>query len=200
MKQTPLPDNVKSPGVHPQKFALWIGIASLVMFFAGLTSAYIVRKSAGNWVEFAIPLNFVISAAILLISSFTIHLAVNAFKNEKLGQYRLFLGGTAMLSLTFVASQYLGWQELSKLGIPLTLNPSGDFVYVISIFHVLHVAVGILLLLGAFVRSWVLFDNPAKFLIYRTDPNKRIRIEMLATYWHFVDAVWIYLLLFFMFS
>ncbi|GIV33554.1 MAG: cytochrome oxidase subunit III [Chitinophagales bacterium] len=187
-------------GVHPQRFALWLGIACLIMMFAGLTSAYIVRKSAGNWVEFRLPYNFILSAVILMGSSVTIQWAVRAFRQERLQAYRLAMGLTLLLGSAFMVSQYLGWKKLQEIGVFLSGNPSGSFVYVISYLHVAHVAGGMLFLLIAFIKSLVLFSNPANFLIYRTDSNKRIRIGMLATYWHFVDILWLYLLIFFLVS
>ena len=170
------------------------------MTFAGLTSAYIVRKGAGNWVEFMMPTQFIISAVLMLLSSATIHWAYLSFKNDKLNAYRLALGTTLILSVGFLVSQFLGWQKLQEIGVYLSGNPSGSFVYVISYLHFAHVLGGLLFILIAFLKSWIVFRNPANFLIYRTDLNKSIRIELLATYWHFVDALWIYLLIFFIVS
>lgn len=184
--------------IHPQRFALWLGIACLVMTFAGLTSAYIVRKGAGNWVEFRLPFNFIISAAIMLLSSLSIHWAYLSFKHDKLNNYRFALGITFLLGIAFMFSQYLGWQKLKEIGIYLSGNPSGSFIYVISYLHFAHVAFGLLFIFIAFIKSLFIFNNPANFLIYRTDSNKSIRIGMLATYWHFVDVLWLYLLFFFM--
>lgn len=185
--------------IHPQKFALWLGIAAIIMSFAGLTSAYIVRKGAGNWVDFRLPFNFIISAAIMLLSSLAIHWAYLSFKHDKLNPYRWALGTTLLLGSAFLFSQYLGWQRLKEIGIYLSGNPSGSFLYVISYLHFAHVALGLLFVLIAFVKSLIVFNNPANFLIYRTDSNKSIRIGMIATYWHFVDALWLYLLFFFMY-
>ncbi|MDX2002964.1 MAG: cytochrome c oxidase subunit 3 [Chitinophagales bacterium] len=186
--------------IHPRKFAMWAGIVVMSMAFAGLTSAYLVRKGAGNWTEFVLPTQFAYSAIIMLMSSVSIWAASWAFRNDKLAFYRLFLFVTLALSMGFMYSQYLGWQRMKEIGIYIDGNPSGSFVYVISYLHVVHVAMGILCIFLTFVRSLWLFRNPAVFLIYRTDGNKRINIELLATYWHFVDVLWLYLLVFFMFS
>lgn len=185
--------------IHPQRFALWLSIAVIIMMFAGLTSAYIVRKGAGNWVEFRLPFNFIISAVIMLLSSLAVHWAYLSFKHDKLNAYRFALGISVFLGFAFLVSQYTGWQKLKEIGIFLSGNPSGSFVYVLSYLHFAHVAGGLLFLIIAFIKSLVIFENPANFLIYRTDANKNIRIGMLATYWHFVDALWLYLILFFTF-
>ena len=185
--------------IHPQRFALWLGIAVIIMSFAGLTSAYIVRKGAGNWVEYRLPFNFIISAVLMLLSSLAIHWAYLSFKHDKLNAYRFALGTALLLGAGFLFSQYLGWQKLKEIGIYLSGNPSGSFVYVISYLHFAHVAGGLFFILIAFIKSLFVFNNPANFLIHRTDSNKSIRIGMVATYWHFVDVLWLYLLFFFMF-
>ena len=195
-----LSERVKDQRVHPLRFAMWVGIACLIMMFAALTSAYIVRKAAGNWVEFRLPFNFIISAAIMLLSSLSIHWAFLSFKHDKLITYRVALGTTFALSIGFLFSQYLGWQKLQDYGIYLSGNPSGSFVYVISYLHFAHALGGVVFIAIAFIKSLVVFGNPANFLIYRTDSNKSVRIELLATYWHFVDVLWLYLLVFFMIS
>jgi len=194
-----LPDNIQPKGIHPQRFAMWVGLASLTMLFAALTSAYIVREGAGNWVEFQIPKNFFISGGLLLISSGTMWWAVRAFKHDSLSSYRLALSLTVTLAFAFCISQYTGWIELQKIGMYIEGNPSGSFIYVLSYIHIAHVALGILLLIGTYLRSFILFRNPAKWLIWHQNPDKNIRIELLATYWHFVDVLWLYLLGFFYF-
>lgn len=183
--------------IHPQRFALWLGIAVIVMSFAGLTSAYIVRKGAGNWVEYKLPFNFIISAAIMLLSSLSVHWAYLSFKHDKLNPYRWALFTSLVLGCGFLFSQYTGWQKLKEIGVFLSGNPSGSFVYVISYLHFAHVVGGLIFIAIAFAKSLFVFQNPANFLIYRTDSNKSIRIGMIATYWHFVDLLWLYLLFFF---
>jgi cytochrome c oxidase subunit III len=194
-----LPDNIQPKGIHPQRFALWVGMASLTMLFAALTSAYIVREGAGNWVEFEIPKNFFVSGGLLLLSSVTMWWAVRSFKQDKLASYRLALSLTLTLAFAFCVSQYMGWIELQKIGMYIEGNPSGSFIYVISFIHIAHVGVGLVLLFATYLRSFILFKNPAKWLIWHQNINKSIRIELLATYWHFVDVLWLYLLGFFYF-
>ena len=195
-----LPENVQSFKVHPQKFALWLGISVLCMAFGGLTSAYLVRKAAPNWQEFVMPVQFTYSAVLMVLSSITLQGAVWAFKKDKISMYNTTLVVSLALALGFLVSQFLGWKTLEANGIYLNGNPAGSFVYVISYLHVAHVLGGILPMMIALVRSLWVFGDPAKLAAFKTNNNKRVGIELLATYWHFVDILWIYLLLFFMFS
>ncbi len=200
MDKVEFPDNVSTQKVHPQRFALWIGIASMIMSFAGLTSAYLVRRSAGNWTEFTLPDTFWYSAIFMVASSFTIWFAARAFKKESSLQYQLGLTLTVTLGIAFMACQYLGWQQMQEIGIYLDGNPSGSFVYVLSGMHIVHFAVGYIILFITWLKSFFVFSNKENFSRYKSDPNKRIRVQLLATYWHFVDLLWLYLLIFFMYA
>lgn len=186
--------------VHPQKFALWLSFASMSMLFAGITSAYIVRKAMGNWVEFPLPSAFAVSTVIILLSSLTMHWSLKSFRAEKLGQYRIALTTTFLLGIGFIVSQWYGWQSMKEIGVFLQGNPSGSFLYVISYAHVAHVVGGLIFLFIAVLRAYFYFKNPANMLIYNVDENKKVRIELLASYWHFVDFLWLYLFAFIIFN
>lgn len=172
---------------HPLKFGLWLGIASIIMLFAALTSAYIVRKAQGNWVEFRMPPIFWINTAIILLSSFTMHLALVSYRKLQVNKYKVTLLITFILGLTFLVGQYLGWADLANRGIYIDGNPSGSFVYVISGVHAVHI-------LGGLVIMAIFLVNMLAKTFYA---NKLTGVEMMATYWHFVDVLWIYLLIFF---
>lgn len=189
----------KNNRIQPKKFALWLGIVSITMMFAGFTSAFIVRRLAGNWVQFKLPNMFWISTAVIIASSATMYLAQRFFKTEnKFPQYRLFLGITLILGIVFLILQYQGWQEMTNYGILLNGNPSGSFVYIISGVHAAHIIGGLLFLVIAFVKSLV-ENTPVKQLIKQTNPDAELNVELLSIYWHFVDIVWVYLFLFFLY-
>lgn len=175
--------------IHPKKFALIVACGSLLMMFAAFTSAYIVRQAAGNWLEFRLPNVFFVSTIILLASSLTLHGSYLSFKQGKIGAYRWLLVLSFVLGLGFIVSQYMGWQALMEIGVELTTNPSGSFVYVISGVHVAHVLGGIAALLVALLHAFI--------LPYKQTPKRKLRFEMTLIYWHFVDLLWVYLLLFF---
>lgn len=174
--------------IHPLKLALWVAIASLVMMFTALTSAYIVRQSAGNWLEFNIPNIFYLNTLVIVVSSLTLHGSYLAFKRQAKAAYQGLMVVTFLLGVTFLVLQYLGWHELSAIGVPLKTNPSGDFVYAISGLHGLHILGGLGILL---VSLLVAFLRPLK-----VTPIRKLRFELVLTYWHFVDLLWLYLIIF----
>lgn len=178
--------------IHPQKFGLWIGMGSIVMMFAGWTSAYLVRQAGGNWLEFKMPDVFFMSTIVILISSILLHLSYKAFLNENTVAYRGLLVFSLILGIAFVILQYQGWTALKEIGVTLTENPSGSFIYVISGMHVLHVLGGIVALVVAVLHAFILPHKVTK--------KRKLRFEMTYTYWHFVDFLWLYLIIFFIFQ
>lgn len=178
--------------IHPKKFALWVAIASITMMFAAFTSAYIVRKAAGNWLEFDLPSLFWVSAGVIIASSLSLHASYLAFIREKEALYKGLLWLAAILGVGFVALQYEGWLQMMAAGVELTTNPSGSFVYVLSGLHAAHVLGGIAVLAVALIHAHV--------LPFQVTKGRKLRLELTSTYWHFVDLLWLYLLLFFTFQ
>lgn len=180
---------VKRNKIHPHKFTLWVAIGSILMMFAGLTSAYIVKRNQANWVSFEIPKAFWYSTAVILLSSFTLFLSAKAFKEREMTRYRSLMAATLVLGVFFVILQVLGFKELTKIGIIFTGNVSFSFLYVIVGIHAVHVIGGVIALV---VMSLKAFSQ--KIRTYSSVP-----VELVSTYWHFVDILWIYLLVFLMF-
>lgn len=178
----------KRSRLHPHKFALYAAMASIIMMFGAFTSAYLVRQAAGNWQEYVVPDIFYLSTAILLISSATLHYAYTTFKQQQFNHYRAFLIATFALGLTFVIMQYFGWQQLYNIGVPLDGNPSGSFFYVISGVHAVHVLGGIAALFVAAFHALSLKPELTE--------KRKTRFSLVVQYWHFVDILWLYLLVF----
>jgi cytochrome c oxidase subunit 3 len=184
------PNQYRRNKIHPKKFALWVACASILMLFAAWTSAYIVRKASGNWLEFRLPDIFLVNTAVILLSSVTLQASYTAFKRGKEQLYRSLLVITAVLGLAFLVLQYQGWLALASIGVELTTNPSGSFVYVISGAHAAHILGGVAVLIIAMIHAFA--------LPYKVTPARKLRFELTLTYWHFVDFLWVYLLLFFL--
>ncbi len=181
-------ENTGRNKIHPHKFAVWVGCGSILMMFASLTSAYVVRQAAGNWLEFQLPGIFKLSTLVILLSSLTLHASFIAFKKEKEKQYKTLLIVTYLLAILFFVFQYQGWVALAESGVPFTINPSGDFVYVISWFHAAHVIGGLAALTVALIHAFG--------LSFKVTPKRKTRFELTLTYWHFVDFLWVYLFIF----
>jgi len=172
--------------IHPHKFTLWVGIASIIMMFAGLTSAYIVKRNQANWTTFELPVMFWYSTAVIILSSVTLVMAQSAFKQREMGKYRKLVVTTLLLGVLFVVLQIFGFIGLWENGITLTGNVSFSFLYVIVGLHALHVIGGVIALIVLFAKAF-----SSKVRTYNIVP-----IEVISTYWHFVDVLWIYLLIF----
>jgi cytochrome c oxidase subunit III len=190
MSATVASGNYVRSKVHPKKFALWIACGSIIMMFVSLTSAYIVRKAGGNWLEFPMPKIFIGSTAVIILSSVALHVSYLAFKRGNEAMYKGFLLTTFVLGIAFLILQYQGWVALSSIGIELNTNPSGSFVYAISGIHAAHILGGITALIIALLHAFS--------LKYQVTPARKLRFELTLTYWHFVDILWVYLFIFFL--
>jgi len=183
-------DIVSSPQqnkIHPHKFAMWVAIASIIMMFAGLTSAYIVKSGQAAWQGVKTPDMFWYSTAVLLISSITMQAALRAIKQRAMNQYRSLLLVTLVLGLVFVVLQYTAFKWLWDHGVHFEGAGAGQFLYIIFGLHALHVLGGIIALTVMLVKQFL-----GKIRSYNTTAA-----EVMSTYWHFVDVLWIYLLIFF---
>lgn len=168
---------------------LYIGIVSIVMLFAGLTSAYIVRADNGNWLVFNLPSITIISTAVIIASSLTLFMAQRAIKknNYTLTSLGLFL--TLGLGIVFFFTQIAAWRELTAQGIYFVgkySNASGSFLYLIALVHLAHMVGGLIALLVSLTKS----------LLKKYSASDYLGIELTAIYWHFLDLLWVYLFLF----
>ncbi|HTQ27163.1 MAG TPA: heme-copper oxidase subunit III [Puia sp.] len=174
--------------IHPHKFTLWVAIGSIIMMFAGLTSAYIVKHDQPGWTSFDMPRVFWASTFVILASSVFMQWAIRSFKEREMRQYRLLIVVTASLGVLFIILQYLGFKHIWDSGITLKGSGAGQFLYVIAGLHAAHVLGGIIALL---LMIWKAFSS--KIRTYNSVP-----VELAGTYWHFVDLLWIYLFIFFL--
>ncbi|MBS1919728.1 MAG: heme-copper oxidase subunit III [Bacteroidetes bacterium] len=181
--------NQQRKKIHPRKFTMWVAIASIIMMFAGLTSAYIVKSNQAAWQEIELPKIFWGSTIVILVSSLTMQIALRSFKQREMRQYRVFIASTFLLGSVFIIFQCIGFLQLwEQQQVTLKGSGAGQFLYVIFGLHVLHVFGGVIALLVMFTRAFF-----GKIKMYSPVP-----VELAATYWHFVDALWIYLLIFFL--
>ena len=174
--------------IHPYKFTLWIGIGSIIMMFAGFTSAYIVKREQPGWLGFSMPVIFWYSTAVMLVSSLTMQQSLKAFKEREMGKYRNLVGLTTFLGLLFIVLQVIGYYRLNSTGVKIEGSGAGVFFIIIFGLHALHVLGGIIALLVIFFKAF-----SSRIRSYNPIP-----VEVASTYWHFVDVLWVYLFIFFL--
>lgn len=173
-----------------KKMMLWFGIISLMMSFAGWTSAFVVSSSRPDWLkDFQLPNAFIVSTIVILISSLTFLLAKYALKKRNNRLTMVWLCLTFVLGVIFIFNQFLGFQQIIDLGYNFTgptSNVTMSYVYLIALVHVLHVVVGLICLL-------VVIYNHFK---QKYNATKMLGFELASAFWHFVDILWVYLFLF----
>ena len=180
----------KPLSTNPKKFVLWLFMVSIIMLFAGLTSAYIVRRLEGNWVQFELPGIFWVNTIVLLLSSATIHWAYLSAKRNNLNDLKIALIFTTVLGSGFLYGQFVGWQHLVEIGVYLVGNPSGSFMYVFTGVHGFHLITGVIFMIIVLILS----------VQHKVHSKSMLSIEMCATYWHFLDGLWLYLFIFMLLS
>ena len=171
---------------------LWVSMISMVMFFAGLTSAYVISMERDDWVTFDLPDAFYTSTFLIVASSITLMLSQRFLKQDKRQISLLLVVVTLLLGIGFIWQQYEGFNELKSLGLYFTgpgSTVSTSFIIGITLMHVLHLLAGVIVL-------FVVIYNHFK---YKYKPNDLLGFELGAIFWHFVDVLWIYLFLFFYF-
>lgn len=173
-----------------KKMMLWFGIVSLIMSFAGWTSAFVVSSSRPDWLtDFQIPNAFVISTVVIVVSSLTLLMAKRSLKNGQQQNTTIWLVATFLLGLIFIYNQFQGFREIIDLGYNFTgptSNVTMSYVYLIAIMHILHVVVGLICLM-------VVIYNQLK---NKYHAENMLGFELAATFWHFVDLLWVYLFFF----
>ena len=171
---------------------LWVSMISMVMFFAGLTSAYVISMKRDDWVSFDLPNAFLISTILIVASSVTLFLSQRFLKQDKRQLSLVLVVLTLILGIGFVWQQYVGFLELKSIGLFFTgpeSTVSTSFIIGITFMHVIHLLVGIIIL-------FVVIYNHFK---YKYKPEDMLGFELGAIFWHFVDILWIYLFFFFYF-
>lgn len=193
-----LKERTEYTGVHPQKFAMWMAMASMTMFFAALTSALIVKKGDYQvWENFKLPGIFLYSTIFIVLVSVTMHASLISYRKAKFTLFRTLLFISFLLGCVFLFLQVQGWSILASMGLPLTGNLSGSFIYLITSMHGLHIVGGLavtLLFLFFAIRAR---KDPLFELRDIINPKRQLNLELLVSYWHYVDAVWVYLYIFF---
>jgi len=184
-------EEVEQPiSMHPKKFAIWLFIVSVVMIFAGLTSAFIVRQSEGNWLEYELPNILWFTSGIIILSSFFMQWALKSAKKDQLENLKSGLIITTLLGIVFLVGQWFSWVALVDMDVYFVGNPAGSFLYVLTGLHAVHLLSGVIFLIIMLISSFR----------YQVHSKRLVKLEMCATYWHFLGGLWLYLFIFLLFN
>ena len=180
-------DIVEQPiSMHPKKFALWLFMVTVLMVFAALTSAYIVRQAEGNWLEYELPEIFWITSGIVLLGSVSVQAAYFAAKKDNFLGLRIWMVLTVLLGIAFLVGQWYSWVALVDREVFFVGNPAGSFLYVFTGLHAVHLISGVIFLIIVLISTFR----------YKVHSQALNTLEMATTYWHFLGGLWLYLFLF----
>jgi cytochrome c oxidase subunit III len=175
------------------KLLLMFAMISMIMMFAGLTSAFIVSKSRVDWLkDFQLPVAFFYSTAVIIGCSVTFHLAKKSIQKDNQNATTAYLIATLGLGVLFVVLQFAGFRQIVESGYYFTGAESSittTFLYIVTVVHLLHLAGGLISLL-------IIIYNHFK---QKYNSTQTLGIELGAMYWHFLDLLWVFLFLFLFF-
>ena len=190
MTTTMTAEEHKSRSDRSYKLLLLFAMISMIMMFAGLTSAFVVSKSRADWLkDFQLPTAFFYSTVVIIGCSVTFHLAKKAIQKDNQQATTSFLLATLALGILFVVLQFVGFGQVVAQGYYFTGSESSittTFLYIVTLVHLLHLAGGIISLL-------IIIYNHFK---QKYNSTQTIGIELGAMYWHFLDILWVLLFLF----
>lgn len=173
--------------LQPKKFIMWLFLISSVIFFAGLTSGFIVYTGSGRVLNVQLPKMFGYSTIVILLSSLTLYWASQQTKRLNFKNQRIGLWLTFFLGIAFIAMQIYGWKVWTDLGVYfINSNASISFVYAFTFLHILHILAGLIIIITALVSSYGKVPSVVN----------SFRMQITSIFWHFVDILWIYLYLF----
>lgn len=182
---------------HPYNVLLTLVLMGVTALFVAFSASYLYSRVQNGVPPIKLPSLFYLNTLVLLASSGTMLLAKRAYKDDKTERYQFMLGCTIVLTLIFLVSQLIAWQSLFNQQIFVNYSNTASYVYVISVLHFVHVLAGLPFLI---LFLWVAIKRmkePVSVLVYFSDPEKRLKLNLLTKYWHYLDGLWIYLVLFF---
>ncbi len=186
--------------MHPYKMLLLIGIFGSILIFFFLLMAYTASGTLAETplaIEF--PKSFIVSTLLLFGSSFTISRVMEYFGKEKTKKLKRSLLYTLLLAFAFSFSQFFGWNELMNQEASHSARGAIAYLYALSGLHILHMTGGIIYLAYCYTLLIRKSSNAVHSLLYFTNPFRKLQLNLLVTYWHFMDGLWMFLFLFFLF-
>jgi cytochrome c oxidase subunit III len=181
---------------HPYNVMLFLILMAISALFLAVSISFVYTRVQSGIGGIKIPLLFGFNTLILLASSYTMIRAKKNYLDDETEKYQQSLKYTIWLSLFFLVMQSIAWYQLFSQNIFIDTDNSASYLYVLSALHFAHVIAG-LPFLYLFLRTAIReMKEPVTVLVYFSDPEKRLRLRLLSIYWHFLDGLWIFLVLF----
>jgi cytochrome c oxidase subunit 3 len=167
---------------------LFVLLVTTTMLFAAFTTALLLRRGVGeDWAPMPKPRILLLNTAVLLASSVALELARRALRARRRTAFNGCWTAATLLGVLFLVGQAVAWRQLHKAGVFIWNNPSHAFFYMLTVAHAIHLVGGVVALLWVDVQA----------LRLRLGPAKRTAIDICAIFWHFLDGVWLYLMVLF---
>jgi cytochrome c oxidase subunit 3 len=184
--------------IHPSYILMFLLLAGISSLFLGFSGAYLYNRIQQGIPPVKLPPLFYFNTLLLIASSIMLRWAKKSYLNDNTKNYKVALIITLALTIGFLISQIFAWGQLRSSDVFIDYNNMASYMYLISGLHFFHVIAGIPFLIMFVINAIVRMKSPVSVLIYFSDINKKRRLDLFNIYWHFLDGLWIYLVLFFL--
>jgi len=190
--------NEKDFVIHPQTIILYLVLGGITMLFLGFTAAYMYNRIQFGLQSVALPTLFYFNTLLLLICSYLFNKCKKAYLDDNTVLYQKLLWATLACTILFLFLQALAWWQLKSMNTHLIEGNMTTYLYALSGLHFAHVIAGIPFLCHFIYVAHYRMKEPVSVLVYFADPDKKRSLKLLSTYWHYLDFLWIFLVLFFL--
>ena len=187
-----------SVGLPLEKIGLFLLLLSLTMLFMAFSIGYVFTRSQNSADGVYLPPIFIVNSFILLASSYFINKANKSYKEDDTKGYQKALSITMLLTILFMGAQVIGWVYFKSSLIGENIGNGVNYLYAISGLHFAHIIGGVPFLSVFLYNAYKKMQEPMTVLLYFSDPVKQMRLQLLTIYWHFLDGLWLFLVLFFL--
>lgn len=184
--------------VHPYYIMMGLLLMGVTALFVGFTGAYLYNRVQSGIAPIQLPNLFYINTLLLILSSWTIVMTKRSYLSDDTEKYKLYLGVTLLLTIGFLASQIVAYMQLQEQELFASNSTMTAYMYLIAGVHFAHVIAGIPFLALFLITAQKKMKTPITVLLYFADPDKKRKLDLLNIYWHFLDALWIFLIGFFL--
>jgi len=199
-KKTHDPNEYHSLRFHPYNISLTLSLFSITALFLAFSAAFVyTRVQFPDIPPISLSPIFFVNTILLLASSWSINWANKAYLDDDTADYQKALKVTIAFTVMFMFGQFIGWNDLSsQLETEFLRSNLSSYLYLISGLHFAHLLAGLPFLVLFYYTAKKRMKEPVSVLVYFSDPEKKLKLKLLTTYWHYLDILWIYLIIFFL--